>query len=60
MRFNCPTCFFELCKALTLNQPIVDVPLNSFRSSMKLTTLALLDDVNAFSGIEEVYKETLV
>lgn len=50
---------FELGKALILTQAIVDVPSDSFRGSMKLTTLAKLDDIKVFGEIEEVYKEAL-
>lgn len=55
-----PYFVFELGKALTLSYPITNVPSDSFRSSMKLTTLEKLDDVKVFGEIEEVYKEGLV
>lgn len=48
---------FELGKALSLSVPIKDVPTNSFRSTMKLTTLDLLQRENIFSQIEHVYQE---
>lgn len=48
---------FELGKALSLSVPIQGVPTDSFRGTMKLTTLDLLQKENAFGQIEQVYKE---
>ena len=51
---------FELGKPLALPLVLKDVPLVSFKKSMKLTTLARLTDALSFGDIEEVYKEALV
>lgn len=51
---------FKLGKPLTLNEIILDVPGQSFKKSMKLTTLALLGSVQTFSELKELYKEALV
>lgn len=48
---------FELGKALSLMVPIKDVPTDSFRSTMKLTTLELLQKESVFAEIEQVYQE---
>lgn len=48
---------FELGKALSLTVPIKDVPNDSFRSTMKLTTLEFLQKESAFAQIEQVYQE---
>ena len=40
-----------------LSVPIDDVPKVSFRSTMKLTTLELLQKESVFSQIEQVYQE---
>lgn len=50
---------FELGKPLTLQDPITDVPPNTTRGSMKLTTLTKLENVEKFSEIESVYEEFL-
>lgn len=50
---------FELGKPLTLQDPITDVPPNTTRGSMKLTTLTKLKNVEKFSEIESVYEEFL-
>lgn len=48
---------FELGKALSLTVPIKDVPTDSFRSTMKLTTLEFLQKESVFAQIEQVYQE---
>lgn len=48
---------FTLGKALMLSVPIDDVPMVSFRSTMKLTTLELLQKESVFAQIEQVYQE---
>lgn len=50
---------FELGSALTLKNYIPDAKKDTFRSSMKLTTLAGLNEATTFSDIKEVYKEAL-
>ena len=48
---------FELGIALNLPNPIRNVPLDGFRKSMKLTTLAQINNVAEFNSIEPVYTE---
>ena len=48
---------FELGIALNLSNPIRNVPLDGFRKSMKLTTLAQINNVTEFNSIEPVYTE---
>lgn len=48
---------FELGIALNLPNPIRNVPLDGFRKSMKLTTLAQINNVTEFNSIEPVYTE---
>ncbi len=48
---------FELGIALNLPNPIRNVPLDGFRKSMKLTTLAQINNVIEFNSIEPVYTE---
>ena len=48
---------FELGIALNLSHPIRNVPLDGFRKSMKLTTLAQINNVTEFNSIEPVYTE---
>lgn len=51
---------FELGKALALTHSIPHAKQEKFRSSMKLTTLAKLNEAITFSDIEEVYTEMLM
>lgn len=51
---------FELGKPLGLKDTIQSVPNDSFRASMKLTTLAKLESVQEFDEIKSVYQEVLV
>ena len=48
---------FTLGKALMLSVPIDDVPTVSFRSTMKLTTLELLQKERVFAHVKQVYQE---
>lgn len=50
---------FELGKALTLGRPVLGVPVDSFRKSMKLTTLNMLERASDFDDVETVYSEAL-
>lgn len=51
---------FELGNPLKLKHEVRSVPQNSFRASMKLTTLNLLEKTYLFSELESVYDEALV
>ncbi len=46
---------FELGNPLTLHQTIENVNFIRFRDSLKLTTLARLDNITDFNAVEEVY-----
>lgn len=48
---------FELGKALSLSTPIEGVPTDSFRGTMKLTTLSLLQNSKTFEQVEHVYQD---
>lgn len=48
---------FELGYPLNLRHPVQNVIQGSFRESMKLTTLTLLEKAEEFSVVETVYKE---
>lgn len=51
---------FELGKPLTLKDLIFGVPHRPIRSSMKLTTLSLLEKSQTFNELEEVYQEAMI
>ncbi|PKH28367.1 restriction endonuclease-like protein [Shewanella sp. ALD9] len=51
---------FELGNPLKLKFEVRSIPQNSFRASMKLTTLNLLEKTKIFSELESVYDEALV
>ena len=48
---------FELGIALNLPNSIINIPLEGFRKSMKLTTLSKINDETEFNFIEPVYTE---
>jgi predicted component of viral defense system (DUF524 family) len=47
---------FELGKPLTLQQSVIQIPLQNFWHSTKLTTLSRLESIIKFSELDEVYK----
>jgi hypothetical protein len=51
---------FELGNPLKLKHEVRSVPQNSFRASIKLTTLNLLERTDLFSELESVYDEAFV
>lgn len=55
-----PYYLFELGRPLTLQHPVTKMPHRPIRNTMKLTTLNKLEDVQEFSGVEQVYKGALV
>ena len=54
-----PYYLFYLGKPLALQTIVSDVPYHSFRSSIKLTTLANLEKTTIFSDLVKVYQEAL-
>jgi hypothetical protein len=51
---------FELGKPLKLMTPVINVPGGSFRASMKLTRLSMLDVADEFSDLDTVYDDALI
>ncbi|HZJ92573.1 MAG TPA: hypothetical protein VFD09_05790 [Thiopseudomonas sp.] len=43
-----------------MQHPVTKMPHRPIRNTMKLTTLNKLEDVQEFSGVEQVYKGALV
>jgi len=51
---------FELCKPLSLQTPVTNVPHRPMKNSMKLTTLTRLESVTKFTEVEKVYEAAMV
>lgn len=51
---------FWLGKPLKLRAPVINVPAGSFRASMKLTRLSMLDAAAEFGDLDTVYDDALI